>query len=107
MIEGGDAHSTLDGAVRVFECKALPPGFVVAHSERPRKQSVEDDGFAHHLFGRCGVPVVKEVSAPYLHRVDSHGAGDLLHVAFDGEDGLRRSEASKSAIWDGVCSPGA
>ena len=66
---------------------------------------IQDDRLAHHLFGRGCVAVVEKVSAPQFDRIDADGGGDLIHVALDGKDGLRRAKAAKRAVGHGIGGP--
>ncbi len=97
----------LTGLVLILFGKARAAGVVVALGERAIEELVEDDRIAHHLFGGGGVAIVKEIPAPQIDRVHADGGGDLVHVALDGKDGLRRAEAAEGAVGHRVGGPGA
>ena len=85
--------------------EAGAPRVVIAFGECAIEQLVENDGFAHDLFGRGGIAVVEEVAAAQFDGIDADGRGNLVHVALDGEDGLGSAEAAKRAIGNGVGGP--
>ena len=85
--------------------KLRAPGVVVALLKRAIEQLIHDHRLAHQLFGGGGVAGVQKVSAPQFERIDAEGGGDLVHVALEGEDGLRRAEAAKRAVGNIVGGP--
>ena len=53
---------------------------------------------AQHLAGGSHVAEAVGVAAPQLERIEAQGGRDPVHVAFDGELGLRRAEAAEGAV---------
>ena len=91
----------------IFAGKSRALGVVIALRERAIEQLIHDHRLAHQLFGRIGVALVQEIPAPQLHGIDADRRGNLVHVPLHGEDGLRRAEAAKCAVRNGVRGPGA
>ena len=90
---------------RILARESRAPGVIVALAKCAIEQLIHDDRLAHQLFGCGRIAVVEKVSAPQLDRIDAEGGGDLIHVALDGKDGLRRAKAAKRAIGNGVGGP--
>ena len=95
----------LTGLVWILSCEARASCVIVALGQRAIEQLIENDRLAHHLFGRGGVAVVQKIPAPQFDRIHADGRGDLVHVALDGKDGLRRAKSAKRAIGHGVRGP--
>ena len=78
---------------------------VVTFRQCAIKQLIQDDWLSHHLFGCGGVTVMEEVPASQFGRINAEFCSDLIHVAFDGEDGLWCAKTAKRAVGHGICSP--
>ncbi len=105
VIKRGDAHAALDWIGPIVAGKLRALGIVIAFRKSAIEQLIHDYGLAHHLFGCGGVAIVEKVSAPQLDRIEADGGGNFIHVALNGEDGLRRAEAAKRAVGNGVRGP--
>ncbi len=66
--------------------------------ERAGQEGVEIDFFADHLAGGGGLAFVKEVAAAELFGREADGGGDLIHLAFERENALRRAEAAEGSV---------
>src|ERR1035438_4111642 len=68
------------------------------------QQMLEVHFFADYLAGSSCLARMQKVAAPKLFRRKADGARHLVHVAFHGEDALRRAKAAESSVWRSISS---
>ena len=96
--EGGEADAALDGAGRVFAVELLAFGVVVGLFEGAGEQMLHVDRVFEELAGCGAVAGGEEVAAAELFGGEADDFGDLVHVALEGEDALRRAEAAEGSV---------
>ena len=84
------------GGVLCGEARAL--GVVAGLVERAGEQVLHVDGFGEELAGGGAVAGGEEVAAAQFFGREADDAGDLVHVALEREEGLRRAEAAEGAV---------
>ncbi len=96
--EGGEAYASLDGAGGVFAVELLAFGVVVGLFERSGEQVLHVDGVVEELAGGGAVAGGEEVAAAEFFGGEADDFGDLVHVAFEGEDALRGAESAEGSV---------
>jgi len=101
--EGGEADAALDDVGWVFAFELLAFGVVVELFERSREEVLHVDRIFEELTG-CGVVAgAEEVAAAKLFGGETYYSGDLVHVAFEGEDALWSTEAAEGSVRRNIC----
>ena len=96
--EGGEADAALDGAGGVFAVELGALGVVVGLFEGAGEEVLHVDGVGEELAGGGAVAGGEEVAAAEFFGGEADDVGDLVHVAFEGEDGLRGAEAAEGSV---------
>ena len=96
--EGGEADAAFDGrgGIGAVELGAL--GVVVGFLERAGEEMLHVDRVGEKLAGGGAVAGGEEVAAAEFFGGEADDAGDLVHVAFESEERLRRAESAKGSV---------
>ena len=79
-----------------FELRAL--GVVVGFFECASQEVLHVDWIGEELAGGGAVAGGEEVAAAEFFGREAYDFGDLVHVAFEGEDALRGAEAAEGSV---------
>src|SRR5271165_572028 len=71
---------------------------IVAERERAVKKLVEIDGFVDGLLGDRRLSGLQKIAPTNLCWRKADGGGDAIHVAFHGEQTLRRAKSAKRPV---------
>ena len=82
----------------IFAREAFALGVIIALPERAIQQAVKIHVLVDHLARGGRLALAEEISAAKFFRRQIHGARDLIHVALDRENALRRAESAKRAV---------
>ena len=96
--EGGEADAALDGGGGIGAVEFGALGVVVGLVERAGEQVLHVDGVGEELAGGGAVAGGEEVAAAEFFGGEADDVGDLVHVALEREEGLRRAEAAEGAV---------
>ena len=81
-----------------FACDLGELGVVAVRVKRLRQQRLHVDCVGERLARRGAVASGEEVAAAKLFRREADRTGDLVHVAFEREQALRRAEAAERTV---------
>src|SRR5437763_4835191 len=103
MHECGEADASLQWSARILASKAFALALVVAELEASLHQLLHVHRFANYLANCQCLAGVDEVATAEVFRREVKLFGDFVHVSFQREDSLRRSETSEGAVWRMIC----
>ncbi len=89
--------------VRIFAIELFALGVVIRFFQRSSEEVLQIDRIVEELAGRGAVAGGEEVATAEFFGGEADDFCDLVHVAFEGEDALRRAEAAEGSVRRNIC----